>query len=929
MNRFFRWGLKRELRTHSLTSLVICLCLSCSLVLLISGDLQAQEDTPEAVEPAEPGLPEVTSPEAALPDIDQGTEINVKNAEIEAIIRIFSKKTKRNYILDERVKGKVSIYLPGRVSTEDSLRILDSVLGMKGFASVPIGENLWKIVPSKEAIQGTIPTILDGMEPAEVGSSVVTRLHQLRYLAADEAKDLLAPLVSSDGLLNAYTGTNSLIIIDSEDNIARLIDIVSGLDVPASDREMLIIPIEHADATDIADKVNEILQDQEEDTAASASDPAVRARLRALAARAAAARARGQDAPEVPGELTSATVGTRGGRAPKIIADQRTNSLIVLADENTSTRIRALVSQLDSEVDRSGFRFYVYACQHANAVELAEVLSGLAGGTTTAGTGRTAGLQQTGTTETGLSGAQSRAQGRLAAQTRSPGQSRLASQPGRTPTSVSFGEDVSITADPATNSLVIYSGRADYEKILELLKQLDLKRRQVLVEAVILEVSIDEGITLGTEFLTSAGGQDGGIFAQSSFGNNLAQLIQNPAQLANFTMAAASSGTLTLPGNITIPTQTVLLNAAASNTNVNVLSAPNILATDNEPAEIIVGQNVPFLASRGTSTDNLSNVFSTVDRQDVGITLRLTPQISSSDTVRLNIFTEVSDVIGATAESELGPTTTVRTSETTVITKNNQMIVIGGLMSDGITSSNRGVPFLKDIPVLGHLFRTTIERTERTNLLIFITPRILKDQFDVREATLLGRDKMHDEILGSDMHPRRDELLFHPDMDKVSKAERYDGTTPTTIMPPNIPQSERSPSIGSDGVLELRMKPKFSDSEQQRRAPTASGDSFVVLQLHKDSEKISQLPFPLHGGSQLAGVLIPEGSSEQARNFFEPGTLYRYEVDGGHTTLRVVGSFTSREEAAELFPELTGRWHPLSPFEIMNLGKRPWVRSAG
>jgi len=873
--------------------------------------------------------------ESEIPEIDQGTEINVKNAEIEAIIRIFSKKTKRNYILDERVKGKISIYLPGRVSTEDSLRILDSVLSMKGFASVPIGENLWKIVPSKEAIQGTIPTVLDGSEQLESGSSVVTRLHQLRYIDADEAKDLLSPLVSSDGLLNAYTGTNSLIIIDSEDNISRLIDIIGGLDVPATDREMLIIPIEHAEAADVAEKINEILEDQSEESAASASDPSTRARLRALAARAAAARARGQDGSDIASELTSSTVGARGGRAPKIIPDERTNSLIVLADEDTSTRIRALVSQLDSEVDRSGFRFYVYNCQHANAVELAEGLGALSGDSTaSSGQSRSGGLQQTGLSERGQrSDSSSRAQGRLAAQSRSPGQSRLSSQNDVSPTSVSFGEDVSITADPATNSLVIFSGRSDYEKIIELLEKLDLKRRQVLVEAVLLEVSIDEGKTLGTEFLTSAGGADGGVFAQSSFGNNLAQLIQNPAQLSNFTMAAASSGTLTLPGNITIPTQTVLLNAAASNTNVNVLSAPNILATDNEPAEIIVGQNVPFLASRGTSTENLSNVFSTVDRQDVGITLRLTPQISSSDTVRLNIFTEVSDVIAATAESELGPTTTVRTSETTVITKNNQMIVIGGLMSDGSTSTDRGVPFLKDIPVLGHLFRTTTETKERTNLLIFITPRILKDQFDVRDSTILSRDKMQDQILSGDVQPRRDELLFHPDMDKVSKAERYEGTLPSTIRSPaDLPSSQeptnQSPLIGDDGVLELRVKPRFHEPELSSGAADLDGNSYVVLQLHNDSDKSDQLPFELHGSAKLTGVIIPKDSSEEKRSFFQSGSLYNYQVDGGAATLRVVGSFSSPGEAAELFPELNDKWHSLSPFEIMNLGKGPWSRKA-
>lgn len=861
---------------------------------------------------------------------DTGSEINIRNADIAAVVRIFSKKTKRNFILDERVKGTVSLYLPGKVSDEDSLRILDSVLSLKGFTSVPIGENLWKIVPSKEAIQTTIPTIGGTAAGTDSpSSSMVTRLFPLKYIGAEDAKQILTPLVSSEGLLNAYTGTNSLILIDSEDNIERLLKIIESLDVPSSDSEMSIIPIENAEAIDIADKLNQILGSSDKEDAGNPIDQ-VRARMQArvTAARIAAARARANSGESQGEQFESAsgeTISPRT-RAPKIIPDERTNSLIVVADEDTTTRIRALVSQLDSEVDRSGFRFYVYQCEHADAEEIASVLGGLSGDSVNSSSRNSStlgGLQNSGPGNRQNSSLSS-AQNRLASQSRSPGQSRLANQNTSSgPTSVSLGENLSITADPSTNSLVIFSSKSDYEKLLELLQKIDVKRRQVLVEAVLLEVSVDDSKALGTEFMTSAGGKDGGIFAQSSFGGNLAQLIADPTQLSNFTVAAASSGTLTLPGNITIPTQTVLLNAAANNSDVNILSAPNILATDNEPAEIVVGQNVPFLASTATSGDNLNNVFNTVDRQDVGITLRITPQISSTDTVQLSIFTEVSNVVQGTLDSTLGPTTTVRTSETTVISKNNQMIVIGGLMSDGRTEVDTGVPFLKDIPVLGYLFRSSSESVRKTNLLIFITPRILKDQFDAREATVAHREGLNQEILAGDMSPSREEVLFNPDIDRVTKAEVFKGDLPSTITPPAPPSTSRQgqPSVAED-VLEFRI-PSKAPAATSREVRALHGVT-VVLELSKSDPIPDSVPFFVEGSKRLVGLSLPAEVIPEAKTFFQAGNRYTYAVDNKELSLQVLGTFGNPEEAAELFPELKGHWYTLSPYEIMKLGDAPW-----
>lgn len=886
---------------------------------------------------------------------DSTEEINVRNADISAIVRIFSKKTKRNYILDEKVKGKVSIFLPGRVSSSEAVRILDSVLALKGFSSVPIGENLWKIVPARDAKQTTIPTRTE--DPAgKPSAAMVTRLLNLKYVNVEDVKQLLTPLISPDGLLNAYTGANSLILIDSEDNLMRLVRIARSLDVPFSDREMTIIPVDHADAQDIADKLNEILGEGEEPPSESASSgiDLIRARLRESIARrtlASQPNAAGDGAGDSsPASVASTTVAPRA-RAPKIIADERTNSIIVVADEDMTARIRALVSQLDSELDRSGARFYVYRCQHADAEHLAEVLAGLVGeSTSTSGSDSTANSlfsnarnQGRNTNSLQRGNRFSRTQDRIRSQQRTPGRSRgeNSSDSGGGTSSVTLSEDVSITADPDTNSLIIAAERTEYLKVLELLKELDVKRRQVLVEAIILEVGVDDSMQTGVDWITSAGSDDGGLLAQSNFGNDLTQLLSDPTSVGQFSIAAASAGSLKLPG-ITIPTQSVLLRAAKSNQNVNILSSPTILGTDNQDAEIVVGQNVPFLASTSTSGDNLSNTFNQIDRQDVGITLRITPQITSDDFVHLDIFTEVSNVVAATLTSDLGPTTSLRTSETSVFTKDGQMVVIGGLISDEISQTEDGVPFLKDVPVLGMLFREETEAINRKNLLIFITPHIVRDQFDARDLTTAGRDEMERDIEFYNHQPKRREVLRSIDIDRVSEAEIFEGEAPTTILPPKSKVDLESPDSSSPLEIEVPSNsaeaqpgsgpaaPKFvperaelSPGEESIPA-SGAGSRFVVLELVAPELVPENFPIRLSGDKATIGVVIPADSSLGAKQFFGVGQNYSYHLENKAIPLRTVGVFGSPSEAKLFYSVPEDSWHTLSPFEILRLGEGPW-----
>lgn len=889
-------------------------------------------------------------PAAAPAEGGGGTEINVKNADIAAVVKIFSKKTKRNYILDEKVKGKVSIYLPGKVTAEESLRILDSVLAFKGFTSVPISENLWKIVPIREARQATIPTITEEPE-GEPTAAVVTRVLPLSFVDAEEMRQLVAQLVSPEGLVNAYTGTNSLIIIDSQDNIERIAELIRHLDVPFSDRDMTIVPIQHAEAKEVAETLKEILGEQSAEGSADA-----RGRMGDNAIP-------GQNIPRtgtipnnaaggpsiVPaGGITSAT----RGREPKIIPDERTNSVILVADPDTTARLQGLIEQLDSKIDLSDAKFYVYRCQFADAEELVTVLSGLIGesspGETTARALGSSSDRSLGSGNRMGTDSLSRTQQRLDRQRRTPGEARSTSSDRSGGTgAVQLSESIAISADPATNSLIIVASRADYQKVKQLLEQLDIRRRQVLVEAIILEVFVEDNQELDASFITSTGGSDGGVLVKSDFGNDLGRFLSDPRQVSNFSVAAASSGSLTLPGDIVIPTQALLISALKSNNNVNILSAPNILTTDNEEAEILVGENVPFISSTSTSGDNLNNTFNQVDRQDVGITLRLTPQISSGETVHLRVFTEVSSVIPSADSATLGPTTRQRTSETSVLTRDGQMIVIGGLMSDDTGISDSGVPFLKDIPVLGSFFRQSVEVKRKRNLLIFITPHVVQDQYDARERTVEQRESLKDVIHQFNIEPTREEVLNRPQIDAVAEIAPYDGVKPSTIRPPSrssepvreeVSLPARSGAVGGNTEpIEIRVKPRLAPESglgtaaAARAIPapatTSAAEGAVLLFKVKPGQTIpAGAPLTATGSAGAVALKLPGAGSGEASKFFRPGAEYAYAYGEQKVLLELEAVASSESEARGEFPDI-GEIRQLSPYEILNLGKHPWTRT--
>jgi general secretion pathway protein D len=864
---------------------------------------------------------------------DSNTEIHVKDADISSIIKIFSKKTKKNYILDERVKGKVSIYLPSKVSDSEASRVLDAILSLKGFTIVPVGGNVFKVVPSKEARKTTVPTVIDSSDE-DPTATIITRLVRLNYVSAEDLQNLMNQLVSQDGMISAYARSNSLLIIDYADNIKRITDIIDTIDVPSSDTDMTIVPVQHADAAEIAETLKQILGDNSKDNSTPATQAVdlIRNRLRQ------AALAKAEGAAQTDGGSQGLTV---AAQAAKIIPDVRTNAIILVANEAETLRLRALISKLDAPVNLSSNRFYVYRCQHANAEDLADVLGGLTGNSGSGASSVSANSNNgsVGFGNTGLGGSRSGSRSSLGSQSGSNGIGGGSSGP----KSVSFGDNVAITADPSTNSLIIAANRTDYEKVIELLRDLDIKRRQVLVEATILEVGIEDQTALGVSWTSAGGGADGGILASNGL-SSLTGIFSDPTSLSNFTLAAASSGSLKLPGGKSIPSQAVLVRAAQASKNVNVLSAPNILTTDNEEAQIVVGNNVPFISSTSTSQENLNNTFNQVDRQDVGITLRITPQISSGDFVTLKIFTEVSDVVPSTAESALGPTTTLRTSETTVIVKSDQMIATGGLISDNSSESDDGVPLLKDIPVLGQLFKTAGSNKRQTNLLIFITPRIIKDQFDAREVSTSYRDTFEEKIEADGITPRRENVLRSPDFDNVAEASIQTGPKPSTITPAKKSTQPRlMEGRSSKEPLSLRSSPPapIVDIQKQLDAPQAKADIgkvlkketafqagtfFILLKgLSEPSQNSSNLPPFSYAKGGLIGLTASAETSSIADKFFRVGKTTGYKIGDDLIEMEVVGSFDSYDAALKLAGSRPLEWRSLTPHEILNLGRQPWV----
>jgi general secretion pathway protein D len=634
---------------------------------------------------------------------DELVQLDFKDVELAVVIETIARITGKNFIYDDRVRGRVTIVSPSEVTVDQAYAVFESVLKIKGFTAVPGPGGVFKIVPVRDAKESSIDTIKDD-RPSANRDLFVTRLVPLLYIDAEAITNTIKPLVSKDASIVAYAPTNTIIITDTESNIRRLLTILDAIDVESYKEELAVIKIKHADAATLGEQISEIYGAE-----VTSSTPAVARRP------ARSRRARRAVTPNQPQATSPSQPGVR------IITDERTNSLLVLAARSALEEIRDLVRQLDVPLTGSG-RIHVYYLKHADAEELAETLNGMLSG-----------QQSTPTSGPGRTGAAAGAPQALRS------------------TVTALAEGITVNPDPATNSLVVQASKEAYEALTSVIEKLDIPRPQVLVEAMILEVDVTDGIDLGVEWTINAINGDQEFFfstASAAAGGSGAGEIAGVIK-RNFQVDENGEPLNPQPDGSN-PTGTnfdAVLRAAAQDSNLNLVSAPHILTSDNEEAEIRIGNNIPIITSRVQSaTGNTAGLASSVnvERQDIGVTLRVTPQISEGESLRMKIFQELTDInenlqSGVGDPDEVGVALSSRKIENTVVVKDSETVVVGGLISDRWAEGERKVPFLGDIPGLGWAFKSTSKDLRKINLIVFLTPHIVRNADEMELESIRKR----------------------------------------------------------------------------------------------------------------------------------------------------------------------------------------------
>lgn len=617
--------------------------------------------------------------------------LNFQNAEIEAVARTMAAITGRNIVVDPRVKGTITLSTDRPVPPQAAFNQFVATLRLSGFTVVDAG-GLLKVVPEAEGkLQGSVVSV-DG---TATGNQIVTQIFRLNFENAANLVPILRPLISPNNTINVNPGNNSLVITDYADNLQRLARIIAALDVSnATDVE--VINLQHALAVDLAPVVQRLI-----DSSAAGTGGAPAA---------------------APGQADT-------GFRTTVIAEPRSNSLIVRASNPARVNlVRSLVARLDLQgAGGPAGNIHVVYLRNAEATKLAVVLraalaslsptgSGVAGGGASNVVGTTSATSPLVTS--GLSGAGS-----------------TGTSAGNAPITPSAQPSTGgqIQADPATNSLIITAPEPQYRQLRAVIDQLDGRRAQVLVESLIVEVNADKAAEFGIQWQNILGNSGNSVIGLigSNFtigGTNIIDLATKaasggavPSAGINFGLVRNFDGTYVLG---------LLARFFESSGDGNVLSTPTLLTLDNEEAKIVIGQNVPFVTGQftNTGTSNSSvNPFQTIERKDVGITLRVKPQINDNGTVRLTIYQEASSVKAGTEKDLNGPTTNKRQIESNVLVDDGAVVVLGGLLQDQYSGNEQKVPGLGDVPALGNLFRTETRARSKTNLMVFLRPVIVRD----------------------------------------------------------------------------------------------------------------------------------------------------------------------------------------------------------
>lgn len=583
--------------------------------------------------------------------------LNFKDTDIRTLTAIVAEATGKNFVIDPRVKGNVTVISSRPMDEGELYQVYLSILQVHGFAAVESGEVI-KILPDATARTESIPT--EGDQERSQGDLLVTRVLQIDHVAAVQLVPILRPLIPKEGHLAAYAASNVLIVSDRSANVGRLLRIVHQIDRPLDD-SVEMIPLEHAPAGDVARLLSSLYTE-------------------------------GKD---------------KGSQnQPKAVADEWTNSVLIGGDQLARLKLRALISHLDTPRNAAASVTRVVHLQHAKASELAELLNGVAGNLTN---------------ETGAS--------------KKEGETGAAH----------------ILADDQIHALVITAPQAIFKQLQEVISQLDLPRAQVLVEAVVAEISSDKANELGIQWrlntdLDSGGSGAMGGTAFDTGSTSIGTAMSKPLALGSGLSIGWFNGTSSVLGTDYLNIG-ALLHAMSGDGRGNILSTPTLVVRDNEEAEIVVGQNVPFLTGSYTSTGSGStptNPFQTIERKDIGLTLKVKPRITEGNVVKLDIEQEVSSVSATSVAGASDLVTNKRSIRTSVSVHDGRVVVLGGLIDDNLQESEQKVPLLGDVPLLGQLFRSRRTTLVKRNLMVFIRPVILRDQLANDSETSGRYDRMRD-----------------------------------------------------------------------------------------------------------------------------------------------------------------------------------------
>ncbi len=614
--------------------------------------------------------------------------LNFVNADIESVARTLATLSNKNLVVDPRVKGTLNLSTELPVSPAEAWAQFLAALRLQGFAVVET-QGLFKVVPEADAkLQGGSVQQVDQSKasPGASGGQVVTQIFKLNFEQANNLVPVLRPLISPNNTLNVNPGNNSLVITDYADNLQRMARIIAALDVPnASDVE--VIALKHAIAVDLAPLVTRLIE---------------------------------------PSSNTSAVITPTPGQTGSdykttLMAEPRSNALIVrAANPARLALVRALIEKLDQpgSSNPSGNIHVVYL-KNADATKLAATLRAAVSG----GTGSSASASPS--LSTGNSSAMASQPPGMNNGVGSSQGSSMGSTLGSSSSSNANTTGGQIQADTATNSLIITAPEPQYRQLRAVIDMLDQRRAQVMVESLIAEVNASKAQQIGIQWLTAVGSS--GV-AGTSFGTtgNIVALSQGGTTASTASISSGLNiGTVRNINGTNVLSS--LANFLQTNTDANILSTPNLLTLDNEEAKIVVGQNVPFLTGQYTSNNTATgsvNPFQTIERKDVGLTLKVKPQISETGTVKLTIFQEVSS-IGTSTTS--GYITNKRSIESNVLVEDGSIVVLGGLLSDEYSGNKSQVPGLGDIPGLGWLFRSDSRSRTKSNLMVFLRPVVVRD----------------------------------------------------------------------------------------------------------------------------------------------------------------------------------------------------------